>query len=556
VFVLAVLLAFSIVKNGVSSRTIFFQLLLIFFLIRNVYYLGTKNVIPFGDAYWDYAVEKIFLEQGHISTIEGIVRPTEAGGISQLTWYSGWPFLHLLGISFSMVTGLDPLYLNWVLPNLLALASFVFVYLMLEKFRVRLNFPKRITVISLLLYTIIPEAIFWQMQFVRQSLALVLFVLIIYFLYILSFESFDRRYFLILGILVLSLAISHHVTAFTLSLFLFLFSAFNIIAKRIGGWKRLKWIVSPVRSDLFSNFGFLMFFLMFLWWYRNVSIIFPTIVSRLVLFFESLGIEDFYSQVVITYPSVIRPAWVPLLLGFRDLLIYVPAIVGLLVLWRNKFNFREKFLIIYSVLAFGFILLVNILLRIEPLRIILFMAPFLVFLSSLAYDQIRHVSKTLGKIVVSLVIVLLICTSFLGLWAHNFAPIHLYDSSVDPDGIGETSPDFIRMKPFFEKRINITHFQDVRADVISQLVYLLDPEDYDKIKLLPVENFDQLERKSTLVCSFNDLNLYMYYGHVWSPIEATKAKNIQYELENYLNGNFNQIYKDGSISIWMFSDSL
>ncbi len=550
-FILATLLAFSIVKNGASSKVVFFQLLLIFFLLRNVYYLGTKNVMPFGDAYWDYAVENIFLEEGQISTIEGVVRPTEAGGISQLTWYSGWPFLHVLGNFFSMITGIDILYLNWILPNFLALVSFAFAYLLFEKLRTKLNLPQEITFISLFLFTITPEAIFWQMQFVRQSLALTLLFMIFYLLYTISFEKIDRRYFLILVLLILSLGVTHHVTAFTLALFLLLFSLINTVARMVGRRERLRWIFSAVRIEIFANLGFLMLISMVLWWYRNSNIIFPTITSRLILFFETLGLERIYSQVVTTYPAVINPAWVPPLLGFRDLMIYVPAVIGLWILWRNKSNFREKFFIIYSVVAFVFILFINFTFRIEPLRIIMFLAPFFVFLSALVYNKIHVLSKLKSKIIMFSVLVLLVCTSFLGLWAHSFAPIHLYDPSIDLVEIGEATPDFLRLKSFFENRINVTEIQVVRADVVSQLVCLLDPADYDKIKPLPIEDLDQLQGESTLVISFNDLNLYQYFGYVWSPVEASEARTIQLELKNYLKSNFSRIYDDGSSCVWV-----
>jgi hypothetical protein len=551
VIVLAVLLAFSIVKDGVNSKIVIFQLFLIFFLIRNVFYLSTKNVIPFGDAYWDYAVEKTFLQQGQITTIEGIVRPTEAGGISQLTWYSGWPFLHTFGISFSFITGLDPVYLNLILSNFLGLISFVFIYLTLEKFRVKMNLPKGITFIALLLYIITPEAIFWQMQFVRQSFALVLLIPIIYFLYILTCEKPERKYYFILGLLILSLVFSHHVTALILALFLLIFPILNIIGNVISGWRKLKWIYSPINSKLFLGFGGLAFIAMFLWWLRNSTTIIPTITSRIILFFENFGMERAFSAgLAPQYPSIIRPFWVPLLLGLRDLLIYVPAAIGFVILWRKQSD-PPKFFISYSLLSFGILFIVNVVFSIEPLRIILFMAPFLAFLSSLVYNRIQQISKNRGKIILFSGLVLLVFSSFMGLWAHSFAPIHLYDPSVNPVEIGEATPDFMRLKPFFENYINMSNFEEVRADVIARLVYLLDPEEFDKIKSLPAENLDQIDREDALICSFNDLNLYLYYGYIWSPIEASEAKVIQKELNEYINNNFNRIYSDGSSILWV-----
>jgi hypothetical protein len=290
---------------------------------------------------------------------------------------------------------------------------------------------------------------------------------------------------------------------------------------------------------------------MFLWWSNNGSIIFPTIMSRLTYFLENLGIESIYSQVVTTYPSVISPNWVPIVLGLRDVLIYAPAFIGLLFLWRFKSNTREKFVIIYSVFAFGFILVINVVFRIEPLRIVLFMAPFLTFLSSLVYIGFQGFSGIIKRIIVFVVFVLIISGSFVGFWGHSFAPIHLYDPSIDFVEIGESKPYFIRLKPFFENNYNISDFEVVRADVISRFVYLLDPEDYDKIKPLPVEDLDQLSSKKTLVCSFNELNLYQYFGYIWSPVEFSEVETIQSELQSYMNKNFNRLYSDGSISVWV-----
>jgi hypothetical protein len=334
---------------------------------------------------------------------------------------------------------------------------------------------------------------------------------------------------------------------------LFIFSALNLFGRWVAKWERLRSIFSPVGRDVFIGLGLLTFFSMLIWWVGNSTAIVPTITSRLVLFFENLGLEKLYSQVIVPYPEVLRPVWISLLLNFRDLMIFVPAGIGLLLLWRSKLVPREKFFIIYGVLGFGFILIINVIFRIEPLRIVLFMAPFIAFLSAVFFDKLLNKLKILSKTVVFVVILLLVFASFIGLWGHSFAPIHLYDSSVDRIEIGEATSDFIRVKSFFENNLNISDFEEVRADIISQLVYLLDSKDFDKIKSLPVDNFNQLDNSSTIVCSFNDLNLYQYYAYVWSPIELSEAKIVQQELKFYLENNFQLIYSDGSVSIWINS---
>ncbi|MDG6223224.1 MAG: hypothetical protein QCH99_08190 [Candidatus Bathyarchaeota archaeon] len=556
--ILSVLVVYSIIKNEHDSKFVIFQILLLFFLIRNIYYLSTRNVIPFGDAYWDYAVEKIFLQQGDITAVEAVVRPTEAGGFSQLSWYSGWPALHVFGVIFSFTTGIDLLYLNWILPNVLALVSFGFLYLFFEKLLIRLNLRKDVTLIALLLYAIYPEAIFWQMQYVRQSLALAMLMPIIYFLYVLNFERFDKRYLVILLVLIPTLVLSHHVTALTITLFLFVFFIINVFAKRLGRWEQLDSFVSPIRTKLFLVVGFLTAIFLIFWWSTQGELIFPTILSRLFLLFKDLGLERIVTQATISYPSVLTPQWVSPVLGFRDLMLYGMAMFGLLILWRSKSVVQEKFFIIYSVFGFGFILVINVIFRIEPVRIILFMAPFLTFLSALFYSKIKNISRSFSKIGVFIVLTAIVFSSFLGLWAHSFAPVHLYDSSINPVDIGEVTPDFIRLKSFFEENINISKYQFVRADVISRLVFLLEPADFDKIKPLPMEleEFYKLNQKGTLVCAFNDLNLYLYFGNIWSPIQASEIETLRFELKQFLNDNYNLIYRDDAISIWSYPDTL
>jgi len=554
VVIMAVLLALSLVKNSGHTKIVILQIFLIFFLTRNIYYLSTQNFIPFADAYWDYAVEKTFWEQGRIFVIHGVVRPTEVAGISQLTWYSGWPLLHSLGFVFCRVSGIDPFYLNWILPQFFNLISFAFVYLLFEKLRVRLSLRKEITILALLIYATAPEAIFWQIQFVRQGLALALLGPILYLLCFSISGPFDRRYDMILRILALFIVVTHHFTAFTLTLFLILLSAIKVIANNLGKGKRSNRFFSSFGKTSFISLGLLVFVFMFIWWEQYGFVVLPTIESRIDLFIENLREWGVDSSVLasFSYPSSLRPMWVTPLLGSRDLMMYAPALMGLLLLWSEKSRIPEKFFVVYSVLAFGAIFIIyDAFLALEPLRIILLMMPFLAFLSSLFYYRILGLSRTIGKTILFIIVILFVLASFTGLWAHNFAPVHLYDPSVNPVSVGEGTPSFTRLKPFFENKINFTNIENVRADVISRLVYLMDPDDYDKIKSLPTQNLNQLSTKNSLICSFKDLNLYVYYGYIWSPIETVEeAETLQHELRQYLSDNSNYIYNDGSNSIW------
>jgi hypothetical protein len=61
---LALLIAVSIVKVGEQHRRLVaFEIILVSYLARSIYFLSTQNPIPFGDAYWDYGVVKTFAER-------------------------------------------------------------------------------------------------------------------------------------------------------------------------------------------------------------------------------------------------------------------------------------------------------------------------------------------------------------------------------------------------------------------------------------------------------------------------------------------------------------
>ena len=78
------------------------------------------------------------------------------------------------------------------------------------------------------------------------------------------------------------------------------------------------------------------------------------------------------------------------------------------------------------------------------------------------------------------------------------------------------------------------------------------PSKFEQI-LRSIEKFELLDNKRTLVCSLNELNLYLYYGNIWSPIKVSEIQDVQVRIQNYLESNFNQIYNDGSNSLWISS---
>jgi len=180
--------------------------------------------------------------------------------------------------------------------------------------------------------------------------------------------------------------------------------------------------------------------------------------------------------------------------------------------------------------------------------------PFIVLLSAVSYSYIQNKLKRVLRISVMMAVVaVLLFSSFIGLWGHNFAPFHLHDPSINPIEIGERSKDFMRLVDF-QTRIPIKNFDIVWADDRNPMLFLLEPEDYYKIQWLPAKDRD-IQKLGTygneIVYVVKHLNLYFYHSGIFSPVSTSKeAKIVEYELEQHLKCKFNCIYNNGEYKIW------
>jgi hypothetical protein len=537
-----------------KMKSIIFQILLLFFVIRSIYYISTQNTIAFGDAYWDYAVVKAFSQQNSIFLIHSTVFPIEAGGISQLTWYSGWPILHSLGLSFCKITGIDPFYLNLIVSPVLGFVTIIVTFLLVESLRKELGLSSKVTYIALLIYAVTPENVFWQMQFTRQSLALTLFALFIYLIYTTFSQRPDRRYGAVLLALALLLIMAHHFTSFSAILFIGLFSTIVILGKYLSGINALGNLFQRSHGKSYLALTLAMSAFLLLWW-DNVGIaVWPTVQSRIIHFIESLTNTQLNFWPTAAYPSALRPAWVIFLLRIRDIILYLPAFVGFFLLYRRKTKTPGKFFVIYFALAFSLIFLVNnFIFAIEPRRAIMYAMPVVSLLSSIFYNKIQLLFKAGGNAIIFLVIVILVFSSFIGLWAHDYAPMHLYNPNTSSIDVGEVTPYYTRLKPFFEEKVPIEQVQTIWVDAIDQLVYILNLSSYDKIRMLPSSNIEQIQfGRNDIICSTRDLSLYSYYSYIWQSVKGVEeARNLQDQLRQYLSCNDSRVYDDGRNTLWI-----
>jgi len=546
---LTILLVFQIVKNG-HNNFLVFQMALLYLLIRNIYYLATNySVIPFIDANWDYGVVKTFIENGSISVI---IEPNPPATL--LTWYSGWPLMHTLALSLSQISGINAFYVVLLLPSIIGASSFIFVYLFVEKIVKSMRIDAGVTPLALLLYTISPESVFWSMQFIRQNFGILLFTITLYFVTLLTINPRNRKYKVMAIFFAMSLMVTHHFTSFVMVAYLFLFSVIGKYLAKIKVKNKGFWLPPNLSTTgiALATSAFL-----FVWVDNFGSIILPTIASGIRGFIEILvgTREIIHLPAGASYPNILTTPWVLSLLELRDLLLYVPVLFGLLLVTIKASKTPTKFLVINSTLVFGVIFIIDSLFfRIEIFRVVSLSLPFIALLSAFSYNQLRKSLKPIWNVpIIATVMTVLLLSSFLGLWAHNFEPLHIYDPSINYMEVGERNTDFMRVNEFLNRKLATSRFRIIWADESSSLISLLHPIDYNKIRTLSPSSIGELgSHGDELVCVFKGLLLYAYYAGTYSKIKTLEeAKVFRYELYQYLRNNFSQIYDDGKYEFWI-----
>jgi hypothetical protein len=301
---------------------------------------------------------------------------------------------------------------------------------------------------------------------------------------------------------------------------------------------------------------------LFLWVNNFGSIAYPSVTNRLDRFARIItgGLQLEYFSMAATYPESLTPLWAVWLLRVRDLVIYAPVLLGVFVLWVKK-KAPERSFLVYFALILGFLLAVyNVLFKLEPFRVIMLALPIIAALVPIGYGQLRSfATSNLGNGLLAVIvnklrmaspaaiIVLLVFSSFAGLWGHSFAPIHLYDPNVSSIQVGERNVDPLLGSGFFDRRVPVDNYRLVYADDIDQLVFLLKSTQYDKIRRLPEGGPQELaEGGDQLVMSFRDFYMYIYYGNIYTPIATPNdARTIQVTFTQYMNGHSNRFYDDG-----------
>lgn len=569
-YLVATLLAALIIAQVLTksnSKSLVFQIALLVLFMNSVYYLATNyRIIPFWDGNWDFAVAKTFIQEDEIFVISGQETPTSIlpgyRPAGMLLKYSGWPLLHSLAFSLSQISGIDEFYVSLALPPLISITSFLFVYLIVEKARSSLGLDTMVTNFALLIYATSAEALFWQIQFVRQNLGTMMLYVTIYTFYLsVTNVTHSRKYRVLTIFFAMALVTTHHFTSFIMASFLFVYFALQIIQEysriRIG-----RKVFSAYRTPAVATLGIalLMSTFLFFWWNYFGTTIWRNIDATLTRFLEVLlSARKFeYTPNPAYYPEILRPFWAASLLVLRDILIYIPSLFGLFLIMFRKTKTHNNSFIIFSSLTFGLLVIINnFTIRVEVFRIFMLALPLVALLGATFFTYFgKKWAKGIWRLLsVTTVLVILILASFVGLWGHSFAPMHLYDPSISSSMIGERNIDFMRVNDFFSQKIQATSFQAIWVDDDAPLVSLLQPNDYNRIMRLgtnyiEIHSYGKLS-VNELVCGFSDLDLYHYYSGVSSTMTPEQGQALAHQLHEYVDSNLTRIYDDGKYRFWI-----
>lgn len=476
-FALVLFLSFLIYRYKRSNLlSICFAIALTYLILRGAYKFATAfTTIPLYDSYTDFALLNVFMEKGQLDP--NILQP-----------FSGYPLLHILGWIFSITTTLNPLQTALILPMLAYPVSLLYVYLLARSLLKATDLGVRVATIALLLFSFQSYSTYYDMEFTRFSLAFVFSTMGIYLLYNVIYRDMNqqgRRFSLILLLVVSILSIAHIWASFTFALVLLGIYVLIKLAKRVLSSKRVDLGVSRLHL-IFVAFAFVTTFSWWMFYSKHAGSF--NMFYRFLLGFFGTG-ETAFPRAVLrrvgaNYSEVLRPYPYTYLLYVRELLVYVPAVVGAVIcakMWLKGKKPKTSFLALLAlsiVFIFAFYGVTNIL----PYRLLNFSVPFTSIFAAIFYTYLVLKKKKLFKVISAFLIVFVGFTAFLAPWSISYLPVYIYDPTVRFEDVGVHNPLYPNLAFFVTAYCNSSYY--FLSDDPHLMFLMLPPDGYQSIERL------------------------------------------------------------------------
>ena len=549
-----------------------FQIFLVGFLVRIVLNVATNfSVLPGGDPYWELAVMKQFIQQGHISVIN---ESTYLGDTLQM--YSSFPGLHILGMYVTEITGINPVSVAILVP----IGFFISWFLLCIAFVHKLGqtFSKKVPIMALLVIATSPFA-FLPLVFWHQDLAVLFVLLVFYLLYEYIQKPSSELTLLILAVMV-SLILTHHYSSLVTIAYLIVISVTYIITKLMSHSSRMG---REIRQRLVPiELAMISMTILFIWWDYVATVIWPwasSIGSKTIQMLKSMQVPSLaLGEASAGYPTGLVPLWLIRLLEFRDAilaLLTVFAVIFILNGFRKEQKINNRLFILLSLFIAGLFFVCLIEANVAAYRILPLFLPFAAmcigvslallkkpsiienpvvqleqtFINNrfkdkrLWHDGLRMIALPIQAIIMSL----FIFTALTGLWGSNFAPVHLYDPNVTFNEVGEHSPEYGRLQNYIQGHFDINNIGVIITDDVQIMSLMVPVEDISKI--IPIGLKTTQLGQPIMVVELRGFNP--------SPYIAQGEPDIfdpNFNVNTFINGldqNNNLVYSDNNYAIWL-----
>jgi len=189
-------------EDEINEYLILIEILLIGFGI-NLMYIATHTGLYGHDPSWDYSVTENIIKFGW---------PLPIAISERIRVLSEWPALHFLTIMIKEISGIDLIMSAKYLPSLLSSITLLFYYLTAKKS----YDDKKTALLASFIFAVLCWNTAYHSKYIRETLAFMDYFAILFI--IISHKNFSLR--IILIIMTISLAFSHHLTCLMLILFL------------------------------------------------------------------------------------------------------------------------------------------------------------------------------------------------------------------------------------------------------------------------------------------------------------------------------------------------
>jgi hypothetical protein len=508
-------------------------------------------VEPLYDGYKDIVTARIFNEAGRALVIDKPI----------FDYTTSYPLLKVLTIILSKITNIDILKVALILPSTWSLAMLLFFYLFAKTILQDLSIdisPRRSAVfISLLLFSISPDAIYYGMIYYMRFYSITLIYIMLYLLF--SGKLNDARCRHILIILLLAIPLSYPLFPYLLVSFLAGVTSLSMAVKHFLKAKELNNYIPGYSIVLLACVE--VFSASFYYVAENVLKGGRGLLSSLLAYFQMQAREPILMVQLRAAYLVPEPLQNPLnfLTFFRDLIIYAPAIVGgLLLLHKCR---REKTPIgLHVIIALIACLLLHVVIEGMGLAFqttLIFSLYFIILLSALSYAHGLSIIKEtwrffakVAKVAIAVSLILTVAVAFLSPWSHRFLALHYYDPAINFRDIGDHNPNYIHLSKYMDK---VENYSILFTDDVELVRVLVKADPNLQLRILDFYRVSDLSediKGRIYVVELNGFKLLLGpYG--WSPteLEVTEAKRSQALARIQ---SFSKVLDSSTYSIFIF----